>query len=254
MSTVTRELTTTKPALWTSEQWLDHFRDNAELRRPIPWELGPGVTADELATIGRSLQGWQRGESSDGNHLRAVAAHHAEATGDPTFRDVIDLFIREEQRHGELMGRFLDLAGLPRLESDWGDRLFRGMRHGSRDMAAWGTPVIVAEVMALVYFDALRKATGSPVLKAICNQIVSDECPHIRFQCERFAILFRGRPVYRTLSLTFQWLLFFAAVFLVWVGHGPVLRAGGYGWGRFWSSSWKAMRRAWALMRPERYR
>ncbi|MGL4553799.1 MAG: ferritin-like domain-containing protein, partial [Gemmataceae bacterium] len=249
-----RERTERKPTVWTSAQWLDHFDANADLRRPIPWDQGAGLTEQERLTVGRSLQAWQRGESSDGRHLRAVADRHAELTADPAFRDVIERFIREEQRHGDLMGRFLDLAGLGRLDADWGDRVFRSMRHGSRDMAAWGTPVIVAEVFALIYFDALRKATGSPVLRLICAQILGDETPHIRFQCERFAILFRGRPVYRRLSLLFQAALFFAAVFAVWAGHRRVLRAGGYGWGRFWSASWRAMGRAWSLMQPGRYR
>lgn len=240
--------------VWTSEQWLAHFRSNAEIGKPIPWELGAGVTAEELAGIGRSLQAWQRGESSDGNHLRSVTTGYAEQSGDAVYPEVIELFIREEQRHSALMGRFLDLAGLGRVESDWGDRLFRGLRYRSRDLASWATPVIVVEVLALVYFDALRHATASPVLRVICGQILSDEVAHVRFQCERFALIFHQRSwLYRRRTLLWQRILFFSAVLAVWIGHRQTLRAGGYGWVRFWALAWKAMRRAWKLMRPNRY-
>jgi len=115
--------------LQTAVEWLAYFRANAARCRPIPWERGADVTPDQLAAIARSLQAWQLGETSDGRHLRAAAARHAAQVGDPDYPRAIDLFIQEEQRHGELLGRFLDLAGAGRVTSDWGDRLFRAARY-----------------------------------------------------------------------------------------------------------------------------
>jgi hypothetical protein len=240
--------------VWTSAQWLDYFQRNAANRRPIPWDQGASASEEELAAVGRSLQAWQLGESSDGNHLRAAAARYADVSGDWRFPEVAELFIREEQGHSEMMGRFLDLAGLGRVRRDWGDRAFRALRHWRCDLESWTTPVIVAEVLALVYFDALRRATASAVLRAICTQILADEVAHIRFQTERFAMLFRGRaPLRRRLALGGQKVLFLGTALAVWSGHRKALRAGGYGWRRFWQSAWHHMNQAWARMDPDRY-
>jgi hypothetical protein len=243
-----------RPRIWTSSQWLDHFRHSAANRRVIPWEKGAAVSPAELALVGPSLQSWQRGESSDGSHLRAAVARFAEKTGDVTLPAVAELFIREEQGHSELMGRFLDLAGLCRVQHDWGDRVFRALRYRRCDLEAWMVPVIVVEVLALVYFDAIRRATASPVLRAVCGQILADEVSHVRFQSERFAAMFRDRSASRRrMALAGQRALFLAGTLAVWVGHRRALCAGGYGWRRYWRSAWGHARRAWARMDPDQY-
>jgi hypothetical protein len=238
----------------TTAGWLAYFRANLAVCRPIPWERGAEVTPDELSAIAASLRGWQLGETSDGRHLRAAAARYAEQVGDPDYLAAVELFIREEQRHGELIGRFLDLAGVGRARSDWGDRLFRIARYCVTDMEVWTTPVVMVETLAVVYYNALRRATGSAVLRAVCSQILADEVPHLRFQCERLAILFRRRGR-RTLRLTMllQRLFFAAVVALVWAGHRRALRAGGYDWRHYWRAAWDRMGACWRRMGPRRY-
>jgi hypothetical protein len=239
---------------WTNAQWLRHFQANADRQRPIPWQRGAEVTPAELAAIARSLQAWQLGETSDGRHLRAAAQRYAARHGEPDYPAVAELFIREEQRHGELLGRFLDLAGVGRLRQDWGDRLFRLARYVLADLETWTTPVVMVETLALVYYNAVRHATRSPVLRAVCGQLLADEVPHIRFQCERLAALYRrrGRLGFR-LTLLAQRLLYLGVVLLVWVGHRRALRAGGCGWRRYWRAAWARMNASWRLMDPRRY-
>src|SRR5262245_41517581 len=178
----------------TAAEWVAYFRANAARHRPIPWERGAGVPPTELAPIARSLQAWQLGETSDGRHLRAAAARYAEQAGDPDYPPAVELFIREEQRHGEMLGQFLDRAGVGRVQSDWGDRLFRAARYCLPSMEIWTTAVVMVETLALVYYNAIRRSTGSAVLRTICGQILADEVPHLRFQCERMAHLFQRRP------------------------------------------------------------
>lgn len=236
---------------WTTAEWLAYFRANAARRRPVPWECGAEVTAAELAAVGRSLQAWQLGETSDGRHLRAAAARYAARAGDPDYPAVVELFIREEQRHGAMLGRFLDLSGLGRRTADWGDTLFRAARYCLRDVEVWTTPVVMVEVLAMVYYNALRRATGSRALRAVCGQILADEVPHVRFQCERLALLLRRRGRFgRRLTLLAHRLFFALIVLLVWAGHRRALRAGGYGWRRYWRAAWDRMGAAWRLMSP----
>src|SRR6478735_1084578 len=104
------------PSVRTSAEWIDYFAANAADRRPVPWATGAGVADAELAEIAASLRGWQLGETSDGAHLMTAARHYAESAGDPHFVVAVRLFIAEEQRHGRDLGRFLDLAGVPRTE------------------------------------------------------------------------------------------------------------------------------------------
>src|SRR5438552_1693840 len=94
----------------TTTAWVAYFQVNAARCRPVPWEQGAEVTPAQMAAIARSLQAWQLGETSDGRHLRAAAARYAARVGDPDYVRAVELFIGEEQRHGELLGRFLDLA------------------------------------------------------------------------------------------------------------------------------------------------
>ncbi len=212
------------------------------------------MTSAQLDAIAPSLQAWQLGETSDGRHLRAAAARYAKRVGDPDYPPAVDLFIREEQRHGELLGQFLDLAGVGRVTANWGDRLFRAARYSVTDMEVWTTPVVMVETLALVYYNAIRRATGSAVLHAICAQILADEVPHLRFQCERLALLFRRRTRFALrLTMLGQRLCFSAVVALVWVGHQRAFRAGGYDWRRYWRASWARMNAAWRLIDSLRY-
>jgi hypothetical protein len=241
-------------ALTTSVQWVAYFQANAENRLPVPWHEGAVVTAAELAAIVPSLRGWQLGETSDGAHLLASAAAYAARLRDPHFVDAVRLFIAEEQAHGESLGRFLDLAGVPRAKSDWGDSLFRAARYSFTSMEVWATPVAMVETHALIYYNALRRATRSGVLRTVCEQILLDEVPHIRFQCERLAILHGRRPRWLlAATMLLHRVLFTVITLLIWAGHRRALRAGGYTFRRFWRSAWGKMQHAWRMMNPRAY-
>ena len=239
----------------TSAGWAAYFAANAARRHPVPWDAGAGVTDAELAEIAPSLRAWQLGETSDGSHLPAAARRHAAAVGDPAHVDAVRLFIAEERRHGADLSRFLDLAGVERATSHWGDSLFRAVRYATPGMEAWATPVVMVETHAMLYYAAVRRATGSPVLRAVCTRILADEVPHIRFQCERLALLHRGRSRWLRLATAAAHRVLFAAVTLaIWCGHRRALRAGGYDLRRFVREAWSRMRAAWRAMDPDGYR
>jgi hypothetical protein len=245
---------TDQPVPRSSAEWVAYFRANAERLLPVPWSAGVGATPEELEPIVGSLRAWQLGETSDGRHLLAAAAHYAAREDDAEFLVAIQLFIVEEQRHGDELGRFLDLAGVPRKRWDWGDALFRAFRYVFPRMEIWATVVVMVETHALLYYAALRRATRSAVLRQICTQILGDEVPHIRFQCERLAILQRHRPrMLRAVTASIHRVLFAGITFAVWVGHRSALRAGGYTLRRFWRIAWGNMRRTWRKTDPRCY-
>jgi hypothetical protein len=155
--------------LTRSEEWRRYYLANAAEQRAIPWGLGADASDIEISAIIESLKAWQLGETSDGSHLRRAAREYVERTGDLLFMEVADLFIKEEQRHGEMLGRFIDLAGEDRIRKDWGDTLFRAVRYSLGTMESWATPVIMVETLALVYYRAIHDATSSRVLRAVCD-------------------------------------------------------------------------------------
>ena len=239
----------------TSAQWHEHYLKNLSSRLDVPWDRGGEITASERRAIAKSLRAWQLGETSDGRHLLAAARRYAEQQDDPFFLEAVRLFIKEEQRHGAELGRFLDLAGIPRVVRDWGDSLFRAFRYAIPSMEIWVTVVIMVETLALIYYRAIRDATGSTVLRRICDQILRDEVHHVRFQYERLAILYRRRPpLLRKLTLRLQRVLFAGIVLAVWAGHRRALTAGGFDFGNYWRAAWMRMRFAWRRMDPARYR
>ncbi len=253
----TRQLNATTRQLnaLTSAQWHEHYLKNSAALLEVPWDLGAEIKPGERRAIGKSLAAWQLGETSDGRHLLAAARRYAERQNDPFFLEAVRLFIKEEQRHGADLGRFLDLAGIPRLARNWGDSLFRAVRYAIPSMEIWVTVVIMVETLALIYYRAVRDATGSKVLRRICDQILRDEVHHIRFQYERLAILHRRRPSLLLRATRRLHRLFFGAVALaVWAGHHRALAAGGFDFRTYWRSAWMRMRFAWRRMEPARYR
>jgi len=227
---------------------------NALSQRSIPWEIGCDAPDEEIDTIVASLQAWQLGETSDGSHLFRAASHYAEGMKDPLFLEVVKLFIQEEQRHGEMLGRFLDLAKRPRIKRNWGDSIFRYVRYSFENLEIWATPVVMIETMALIYYRALHDATRSRVLRAICRQILHDEVPHIRFQYERLAVFYRNRSrCMRLIVALCHRFLFLAVCLAVWVGHARTFKAGGHSFYSYLVVAWRRMNRAWRGMNPSRY-
>lgn len=233
----------------TSAEWKQYYEANAINQMPIPWELGGALTAGEASAVIRSLQAWQLGETSDGHHLRAAARRYLNDADDPAFLDSVNLFIGEEQRHGELLGQFLDLNGAGRVGRNWGDSIFRAMRYALPNLEIWTTVVIMVETLAVVYYNAIRRATGSLVLQTICRQILRDEVSHLRFQYERLAQMQARRSrIGRRVMLGLQRILFTATAIAVWIGHHRALRAGGYLFRSYWRTAWNRMEYHWSKM------
>ena len=75
----------------------------------------------------------------------------------------------------------------------------------------------------------LLKATNSLAIKAICRQLLRDELYHLRFQCERLAIMHQDRSHWgRQATYFLQQVLLGGTALVVWFGHRHVFYQGGY--------------------------
>jgi len=207
--------------------WKKHFENNL-VRERINWSLRPHLTAEEKKQILYSLKAWQLGETSEGKHLLAASEKYARKTCDPDYVDAVKLFIREEQKHGSNLGKYIDMLWEPRARSDWGDSIFRKIRYFNTSMELWTITVIIVESAAQVFYRALHDATGCLLLKSICHDILTDEAHHIKFQNERLYVIFRSKTFYaKAFSLLWYSILFFGTIHAVWIGHKTALKAGG---------------------------
>ncbi len=236
--------------LKTSSEWCDYFRYNEQSLIDIPWALGVDLSETERRAIASSLQEFQLGESSEGRHMITASTRYAEETGDADYVKAVRLFIGEEHRHAVDLGRAMDLAGIERVGKTWVDSAFRWLRRGV-GLEQSIVVVISAELIAMIYYAALRDATNSRVLHRICEQILQDEVEHIRFQCERLAMIRQHSSRWQVaMSHALHRAFFGVTCLVVWRRHRRALRAGGFGFLAFWRGARHEMHKAVRLMDP----
>ena len=147
----------------------------------------------------------------------------------------------------------MGLAGIERIGHTWPDAVFRWLRHRAGVELSIAV-LVTAEIIAQVYYAALRQATHSTVLRRRCDQILADEDMHVRFQCERLAIV-RARRSRLTLAAKAAWqrFLFTGTCWVVWMKHRRALRAGGLRYKTFRRHAQQKLAAALKLMNPRNY-
>lgn len=218
----------------SSQYWKKHFSNNLQKQR-VDWNLQPEITQQQKKSILKSLQAWQLGETSDGSHLIAASKKHAFATNDPEFLEAVKLFIKEEQKHGENLGKYLDKIKVPRIHKNWGDSLFRLVRYYNTNMELWTLSVITVESTAQVFYQSIKDATDCKLLKQICSDILTDEAFHINFQFERLSLLARNKS--ETNKFIRYWIykvFFYFTIAVVYIAHRKAFRAGGNNFNKYY--------------------
>ena len=227
----------------TPTTWREYFEDNTKRPSAIPWERGADLDRQARVAVARSIQEFQRGESSEGKHLYHYAERYAYETGDHDYLYALRLFIAEEHRHARDLARFLQLNGIPLISHTLADSVFRRLRNLFRSLEVSIAVLVTAEIFAQVYYAALHRATASTVLRRLCERILEDEERHVQFQTWQLARLRACRSaVARRLTQLAQRFLFMGTCLVVWSGHRRALRAGGHTFASFWSAAWRQFR------------
>ena len=202
-----------------------YFQANQGHYADLAWDDPHQLNAYELRAVRASLQTFQRGESSEGHYLYS----RAKQLGDAEYTAAMRLFIKEEQTHAAVLGRFLDQQGIPRLRGHWLDNVFRGLRR-VLNLEHTVRVLLVAEVIAAVYYRALFRATYSGLLQQICRRIMLDEEMHLNFQCFALRHLSAGRGgVGSWLRRQAYRVLMAGAALAAYTTSRAALKAGGYG-------------------------
>lgn len=234
-----------------SAQWLEYFRTNNAELLAIPWDAGEELSGADKQAIAASVQIFQLGERSEGKHLSKSAKRYAQRTGDQAYYEAMVLFIKEEQRHARDLGRFMELNGIPVIKKTPTDSVFRWLRHLA-DLEMSVAVLVCAEIIAQVYYPALKRATRSRILGRLCDQIIADEDDHVAFQSQRLAILRQGRrPGQLRLIHAAYRLFFWITASVVWAGHRTVFRAAGMNWKGYRQECRRRLESAICYMNPQ---
>lgn len=210
----------TQKTTFTASDWLNYFKENARQRQSIPWEHGIIAEPYLRRPLIRSLQRFQVGEQGDGLHLRKAAAR----THNPDYMAAIDLFVKEEQEHSRLLARLIEGMEGSLLQHHWSNTCFVFLRRllGLRMELL---VLLVAEVIAQVYYKALHDGTADAVMGSVFAQILHDEHGHVAFHCAYLRQAFaRLSPLTRWLiSKHWSLLSMFVCLIVIW-DHRTVFR------------------------------
>jgi hypothetical protein len=222
----------------TSYDWVEYFYQNAP-EPLLPWDDGIRLSGAEKRAVIASIQQFQLGEGASGVRMLERARRFSRETGDLGLIAALKLFLREEQRHSKILARFLQMEHAPCLHKQWVHGVFRWMR-GLAGLELCLKVLVTAEVLARPYYAALRDATGSPLLKSICQRIFDEEGAHLSFQAfalNRFQQ--RHRRLTQALIKISHVALLAATAALVWAEHHAVFRSAGRTFLQFWSETWR---------------
>jgi len=207
-----------------SSAWLDHFERN-RLDRPEPdWDRPTPFPPAVAARLSRSLAHFQLGESGDGATLLTEARRTW--TDDPDYVGALSLFVAEEQEHARLLEQQVLRFGGTLVTKHWTHGWFRRVRQALGVRFEIQT-LLVAEIIGTAYYRLLR-STGDTILRQMCELMLRDEAPHLRFHADRIVIEQLGwSPLGRALWTAQFRCLLRAALLAAWVDHRAALRAVG---------------------------
>ncbi len=220
------------------KNWHDYFVKNYLNTGDFIWDEKDRLAPEEKHCIEKSIAAFQLGEYSEGKGLLRSTEQFAEKCKNPHLVRITRLFIAEEQNHALLLMKFMNLHGMKLIKKNWTDAIFRRLRKNVGFELSI-TVLITAEIISLVYYDALRSSTRSGLLKKICNKILDDEMAHVKYESELLHTLRVEKSALTRHSINFfHRFLFIGTMMVVYLTHKKVLNRGGYDFIRFAAACW----------------
>ncbi len=212
-----------------SEKWLKYFEENKKLRSSIRLPAKIDLSEEIKAPLLRSLQRFQIGETGDGRHLR----RYAEKTKDLSYMRCVDLFVKEEQSHGQILAEIISAIEGTLLSWHWSDLAFIALRR----LLGLKTEIfiiLIAEIIGKCFYRSIADKIEN---QSICNAfafIVCDEIAHLRFHSEFLNRKLATYPALLKLAIRYAWtLIFLSACFVFVIDHKAALKALGTNPGEF---------------------
>lgn len=206
-------------APFNSEIWLKYFEENKKLRSAVRLPEHVQISEQLRAPLLKSLQKFQIGETGEGRHLR----HFAKKTRDASYIQCIDLFVKEEQSHGQMLAEVIASVDGRVLSWHWTDLVFICLRR----MFGLKTEIfilLIAEVIGKCFYRVLADSIGNQQLSNVFAFIVCDEIAHLRFHSEFLNQQMQNYSWPLKCFIHYAWsLIFYTACFVFILDHKNTL-------------------------------
>lgn len=209
--------------------WSAFFARRAD--RPVPQPRPEEQFAALPASLARSLAIFQLGESGGGTIVEQ--ARQSDIAGvDDDYVDAIGMFVREENRHADVLAQCVQLLGGSLIRRNWTARIFVGLRRllGLRFKVMI---LLAAEVVGLCYYHLLAGRLPQCQIGRLLAQLVDDERAHLEFHCAFLHA--QTRSGWRRAVFIAAWrVTMVAAALAVLIDHCPAIRDLGIRPGVIW--------------------
>jgi hypothetical protein len=216
--------------------WFDARAARQKLDR-LAYDERP-LSGAEAQILGKSIGQFQLGEVSDGAYLIKAMSEYALKTDQDDLLPLGHKMVREARHHAFLLAQFMEHHGLPRVKKHPLDTSFRIIRRlgGVETMLS---TLMLAELIAIHYYQCLGHSTRSVMLKRIAGQLLEDEQAHIYLYRKLLGELREGRQGWRAaLTVLIERLVFASALIAVWPFHHKVYRRAGTSLNAYWHIYW----------------
>lgn len=149
--------------------------------RQLPTLFDPADYTAVPESVAQSLAIFQLGESGGGTIVEQ--ARNSSIDGiDEDYVAALDLFVKEEHRHAELLAICVRNLNGSLINANWTASLFVFARRliGLRLKVL---VLLAAEVVGICYYQLLASRLPPGRLRSLLAQIVTDEHSHLRFHC-----------------------------------------------------------------------
>lgn len=172
-------------------------------------------------SLAKSLAIFQLGESGGGTIIDQARSSELPAT-DQYYARAMALFVKEENRHADVLARCVRLLGGELIHKNWTARLFVF----SRRLMGIRLKVVVllaAEVVGLCYYHLLSKSLRPCQVRNLLSELVADEESHLYFHCD-FLRSQATTGIRRVIFVIVWRVTMLASVFAVMLDHRAAIR------------------------------
>lgn len=160
-------------------EWRQLFENRSD--RPLPADAPLRKYRDLPDSLARSLAIFQLGESGGGTIVEQARSSRLPHT-DENYAEAMALFVREENRHADILAICVEQLGGKLIRDNWTAKLFVW----SRRLIGLRLKVMVllaAEVVGICYYHLLASRLPVSPMRSWLEELVSDEQSHLDFHC-----------------------------------------------------------------------
>ena len=160
-------------------QWQELFEGRSE--RPLPTPDHCSGYANLPRSLARSLAIFQLGESGGGTIIEQARTSGLPQI-DEHYARAMALFVREENRHADILAISVRQLGGELIRENWTARLFVSARRliGLRLKVV---VLLAAEVVGICYYHLIASRLPRSAMKTWLTELVADEQSHLDFHC-----------------------------------------------------------------------